>query len=116
MNNPSLDITGMLVYNGGNFIQALEGPKESVTQLFEKISKDERHRNVLVLLSGGIDKREFPDWAMKIIDQGEKKHLSWNNLTMMIKRPLTEAKNDVRSAQLIDWFKHTLIKRSSHQI
>ena len=36
-NNPSRDITGLLVFANGVFIQVLEGPSSEVTNLFETI-------------------------------------------------------------------------------
>jgi hypothetical protein len=62
--NKKLDITGMLLYRDGFFIQALEGEKEAVDALFEVISRDERHRNVLLVYETEIEERTFQTWAM----------------------------------------------------
>ena len=45
-NNPSIDITGLLIYADGIFIQVLEGPSEAVHTLYEKIRDDRRHEEV----------------------------------------------------------------------
>jgi len=65
-NNARLDITGMLLYRDGFFIQALEGQEQAVEDLFTKISKDPRHTNVLVVHRGNISRegRTFAEWAM----------------------------------------------------
>jgi hypothetical protein len=63
-NNELSNITGMLLYKEGNFLQVLEGEKSAVKALFEKVSRDPRHKGVLVLLEGEIDQRDFPDWSM----------------------------------------------------
>lgn len=63
-NNAKLQITGMLLFRDGAFMQALEGPKEQVLGLFDKIAKDERHGCVVVLYQGPIEARSFPDWSM----------------------------------------------------
>jgi hypothetical protein len=34
-NNLRLDVTGMLLYKGGNFMQMLEGEKDAVLGLYE---------------------------------------------------------------------------------
>ena len=47
--NPIFGITGLLVFGSGIFFQWLEGPKDNVTSLFEIISKDHRHSNVVLL-------------------------------------------------------------------
>lgn len=62
--NGKLDITGMLLYKDGNFMQALEGPDDAVRQLFEIISADSRHRGVIRLLERQIEQRQFPEWTM----------------------------------------------------
>lgn len=62
--NPGLGITGALITRDGMFIQVLEGPSENVRPLFEKISHDPRHSNVIKVLSEQVDQRLFPDWSM----------------------------------------------------
>lgn len=54
----------MLIYFDGTFVQFLEGPKENIDPLFESISKDKRHQDVILLIDGVSSKREFEDWSM----------------------------------------------------
>lgn len=71
--NARLDITGMLLYRDGYFIQALEGDEEAVDKLFDKISRDPRHKSVLVVTKAPIQKRAFEQWSMgfnKVDTQG----------------------------------------------
>jgi hypothetical protein len=63
-NNARLDITGLLLYKDGNFIQALEGPEEAVMPLYEKIARDPRHTGVMTLVKERIKARLFPEWSM----------------------------------------------------
>ena len=63
-NNSSKDITGLLLYKGGNFMQALEGPDEVVLALYEKIKLDARHKDVSIISSEQIQARQFPAWEM----------------------------------------------------
>ena len=63
-NNKALDITGLLLYKGGNFMQVLEGPDEVVNSLYEKIKIDARHKDVTVISSEQISARQFPAWEM----------------------------------------------------
>jgi hypothetical protein len=63
-NNGALDITGMLLYRDGNFMQLLEGPEQVVTSLVQKIKRDPRHRGFQTLLQQTKDTREFGDWQM----------------------------------------------------
>jgi hypothetical protein len=57
-------VTGLLLYMDGNFIQALEGEKEEVLSTHERIANDPRHRGLITLLQGDIEKRDFGDWSM----------------------------------------------------
>lgn len=63
-NNRPLNITGMLLYRDGYFIQVLEGEEAAVVELFEKISQDDRHHHVLEVSREVIDNRSFGDWSM----------------------------------------------------
>ena len=63
-NNHKVGVTGMLLYKEGNFMQFLEGPKEEVFKLLEKIKKDPRHRGIITLLQQEHNEREFSEWAM----------------------------------------------------
>jgi hypothetical protein len=58
------NITGMLLYAQGTFIQVLEGEKENLDDLFQSIEKDNRHKNIIKLITGVITQRNFSDWTM----------------------------------------------------
>jgi FAD-dependent sensor of blue light len=62
--NERLDITGLLLYADGRFVQVLEGEEETVLSLFNDIINDSRHFNVRTLTENNIDKRMFPSWTM----------------------------------------------------
>ena len=40
----------MLLYVGGNFIQALDGPKKAVDAILRSIKSDSRHTDIRILL------------------------------------------------------------------
>jgi hypothetical protein len=67
-NNSHQDITGSLLYDGGRFIQILEGEKDTITSLYEKISKDPRHSNVKILYLEEASIRLFPNWSMSTLN------------------------------------------------
>ncbi|MDY6945836.1 MAG: BLUF domain-containing protein [Pseudomonadota bacterium] len=66
--NSAAQITGMLLYKDGNFMQVLEGEESAVKKLFNDISADQRHKGVMILLSGSVQSRTFPDWSMGFRD------------------------------------------------
>ncbi|XLS28203.1 BLUF domain-containing protein [Flavobacteriaceae bacterium M23B6Z8] len=63
-NNERRGITGMLIHYDGNFIQYIEGNKYDVTDLFESIKSDVRHRSVYKITSGITRERKFRRWSM----------------------------------------------------
>lgn len=66
-NNVEQGVTGLLLYNGRNFLQLLEGDKGALDQLMATIEVDPRHAGVSVLHKGEVETRVCPDWAMKRI-------------------------------------------------
>lgn len=66
--NKKLDITGLLLYRGGNFMQILEGRRDVVLDLHGSICRDRRHFRVVTVLQEGIKARKFPDWTMAFRD------------------------------------------------
>ncbi|MFW5633462.1 MAG: BLUF domain-containing protein [Erythrobacter sp.] len=64
-NNPERGITGLLLYNGRNFLQLLEGEESALVALMVRIGNDPRHTGVSVLVRKAISQRSCPGWAMK---------------------------------------------------
>ncbi len=62
--NASRDITGLLLYRSGRFVQFLEGPETAVRALYEAIERDPRHTGVRTLNEGRPGGRQFADWTM----------------------------------------------------
>jgi len=70
--NDPHQLTGMLVYlqggllskNEGRFMQIIEGDKNEIDYIFEKIKKDSRHQQVTVLHYEPINERDFENWLM----------------------------------------------------
>lgn len=63
--NQAHDITGVLVFDGENFVQLLEGPETAVRELMARIARDPRHHRVQICHEhpGRVPPR-FPDWSM----------------------------------------------------
>ncbi len=107
-NNSRQDITGLLLYKEGNFMQVLEGDEELVQGLHAKISRDPRHNGLLTLLQGAVAEREFPDWSMgfRDLDSPEIRALPGYNDFLNI--PLTSGEflaNPSRAQTLLRVFK-----------
>lgn len=62
--NPECGITGILCYGGGIFLQAIEGGRMAVSELYGHIQKDPRHKDVVLLHYEEIAERRFGGWTM----------------------------------------------------
>ena len=62
--NPSSGITGILCYGGGIFLQAIEGGRMAVSELYGHIQRDPRHKDVVLLHYEEISERRFGGWTM----------------------------------------------------
>ena len=62
--NPSSGITGILCYGGGIFLQAIEGGRMAVSELYGHIQKDQRHKDVVLLHYEEVSERRFGGWTM----------------------------------------------------
>jgi Sensors of blue-light using FAD len=58
------NITGVLLHIDGDFLQVIEGQKEKIFLLYEKIITDKRHHGIICLINDEIEKRQFSDWSM----------------------------------------------------
>ena len=63
-NNGAKNITGILLYSKGTFFQVLEGDEITVSQMYEVIEKDKRHKECTVIEKEKITERAFPYWSM----------------------------------------------------
>jgi hypothetical protein len=88
INNARLGITGMLLYDSGNFIQAIEGPRDNVDKLFEKIRVDPRHKQVTVILEGPLDERQFRNYTMGFINGADLSEEDRAAYTNFLREPL----------------------------
>ncbi|MGH8831019.1 MAG: BLUF domain-containing protein [Polaromonas sp.] len=62
--NPTCGITGILCYGGGIFLQAIEGGRMAVSELYGHIQRDPRHKDVALLHYEEISERRFGGWTM----------------------------------------------------
>lgn len=62
--NAAAGITGVLIFTDGVFLQLLEGGRNAVSALYNKITRDERHHDVVLLSYDEVAERRFAGWAM----------------------------------------------------
>ena len=102
--NKELEVTGVLLYNKGWWLQVLEGSFTAVTSLFfDHIQKDKRHQNVTLLVLDPSTKRQFSNWDMGFYSSQTEQdaNLSWTDLDThpagaFIKQKLSNAQDYTR--------------------
>ena len=62
--NAAQGITGALCFSGELFLQVLEGGRDAVNRLYNRISTDPRHRDVELLTYEEITERRFSGWTL----------------------------------------------------
>jgi blue light- and temperature-responsive anti-repressor len=62
--NRSMDVTGMLLFEDGCFLQTLEGPPDKLDALWTSIKRDTRHDHIEVLSEHIVPARLFSDWDL----------------------------------------------------
>ena len=66
--NTLFDITGMLLYHSGSFLQVLEGPESGIDMIYRSITRDKRHVSHKLLNRENVTRREFQGWSMGFAD------------------------------------------------
>ena len=110
-NNTSLEISGMLLYKDGNFMQVLEGEEQLVRSLYTKISVDPRHKGALALLQSVEEKRQFADWSMGFRDLNSPEVAVTPGFNDFLNVPLTAEEFSAtpsRAKKLMAVFKKTM--------
>ena len=74
MSNPNAGITGILCYSGEIFLQAIEGGRMAVSELYGHILKDARHKDVVLLHYEEISERRFGGWTMGQVNMSKLNH------------------------------------------
>jgi hypothetical protein len=69
--NRAAGITGVLLRVDGTYMQVIEGAAKAVSETFERICCDFRHRNLALLEIEPADERIFGDWSMAHVEEGE---------------------------------------------
>lgn len=67
-NNSRRNITGLLAYGGGMFVQWLEGPRYEVRKLMAALAADPRHETIVRLQKlTSLKTRLYPSWSMQSV-------------------------------------------------
>lgn len=61
------NVTGILCYGNGYFLQCVEGSEQALTNLKNRLLVDDRHKELKILDFSGITKRRFASWSLRSI-------------------------------------------------
>ncbi len=91
-NNEKIDVTGSLFYNGGWFLQVLEGSPATLDRLYAKIERDPRHKNSRVLYNQPSTFRTFTRWSMNMTNLDDRQADKYEELVAIIEAAKGERK------------------------
>lgn len=111
-NNEINEITGLLLYSDGNFLQILEGNKKPLDDLYKKISIDSRHKNIIKVFHGKVPERNYSNWKMGF--STADKSFYKKNITNL--NPFTLEDNLVKQDLVASIFIETFLKSSKDKI
>ncbi len=60
-------ISGLLLFDGGRFLQILEGSEDAIDNLVERLRRDPRHSAFEIRDERPVEERSFPDWSMELV-------------------------------------------------
>lgn len=112
INNEKAGITGILLYNNGNFMQLIEGKDDVIKKLYDKISADPRHHTIKLLLREQITHRNFDGWQMGYRNLNSLKKIAPEILNPFLEEELNFSiykNNPYRALHFLEMFKKIII-------
>lgn len=70
--NKREEITGILLYNERSFFQLIEGEKKTIQDLYERITQDSRHQDIIKFLEQPVSRPSFDGYMTDFITDNNK--------------------------------------------
>ena len=112
--NASLGVTGDHYLENGHFFQTIEGPRETLQQLFAQIENDSRHTNLIKLADEPVSARAFDGWDLDCFKMDNPDLINAKVLTRL--RSLYFDSFGSNVAGLIDFVKHMVEELDMYKI
>ncbi len=106
--NPRNDITGVLFYLNGKFLQVIEGPEDSLRRLMRNIEADPRHHSVDYVIDTPVKSRGFSKWNMDSFDLENPKLF---DLAVLKEITVSFKKNLLPRSDMLVFYYRTLLAR-----
>jgi glycerol-3-phosphate dehydrogenase len=97
-NNPLEGLSGVLIFNGGAFMQIIEGSEQAVDEMTERLKNDERHSNFFVRDERLIGERAFPDWSMAYLRLKDDEFIGEDKVQRALGRSMPEPTRNIIKA------------------
>lgn len=81
VNNIQFNITGVLFYHNGKFLQAIEGTRTTLEHLMMVLEKDPRHKNITRLVDTEVNNQSFSDWNMDAFNLDDDMNMNAEQIT-----------------------------------
>lgn len=107
------DITGMLCEGNGKFIQYIEGEREPINALYNKLTHDVRHTDLVLLDYAQIDARSYQDWSMGFVSVRNADVLRLVEKSTQVRNFAPEELNSWQANSLINTLKSQLYPQVS---
>jgi len=102
--NSEAGITGILLFNNGDFFQILEGPQTRVDTLYDIIRMDDRHKEIRLVSRKEDVEPIFAEWRMGFVDLGSSSLPGFSE-ALQNPKSLFTLTSDVEITQLLNDFK-----------
>lgn len=109
--NAKRQITGVLFYLNGVFLQIIEGEEALLRQLMSNIEKDKRHSNIEYLIDTKVEQRGFQKWNMDSFHLDSKQKISRDTI-----KDLTEGFkiNLLPRSDMLAYYYKALLKQKTY--
>lgn len=84
INNLKLEVSGLLFYHQGQFLQMIEGSKENLESLMSIIETDERHFDIHRIVDEKVTQRGFQEWNMDSFNLSDNETIETSELEAII--------------------------------
>lgn len=102
--NERQNVTGMLVYGGGCFLQVLEGEESDVDEIYTAIENDKRNTDNILIEKEPIEERAFPDWSMAFKQLTRKDKATIKGYSEFLDREMKPEEFTYRASEVLDLF------------
>lgn len=81
--NKDNNIAGFLCNNNESFLQCLEGTKDVISSLMQRIFNDKNHKDVDVIFAEKVSSYSFTDWRMHSLNLNDSNWKKFSNHTQL---------------------------------